>query len=71
MSEAHWIYRVTFSEGNSGTCPSNERIWDCLEYFRRKFGADRVLFVEERKGDGAYIPSVLLPLSQEEADGLE
>lgn len=61
-------YRITFAEGNTGTCPSPERIYDPLFYFREKFGTDRILRVEERYGEGEYVPSELLPTSEEEAD---
>ena len=66
-----WQYRITFSEGNTGTCISVDRIWDCLAYAHRKFGADRVSGVEERFGDGEWVSSELLPMSQEEADAID
>lgn len=66
-----WQYRITFSAGNTGTCISADRIWDCLHHFHNKFSTDRVVSVEERFGDGEFVRSELLPLSQEEADGLE
>jgi len=65
-----WHYRITFAEGNTGICLSAERIWDALAYAHRKFGADRVSGVEERFGDGEWVDSALLPLTQEEADGI-
>ena len=71
MSAAHWIYRITFAERNTGTCPSRERIWNPLFFFREKFGNDRVSRVEEKRGEGSYVDSKLLPLSQGEADGIE
>ena len=63
-------YRITFAEGNSGTCSTNERVWDCLAFFRKKFGSDRVLRVEGRQGAGEWVDSALLPTCREEADAL-
>ena len=65
-----WVYRITFAEGNTGTCSSDTRIYDPLYVFREKFGADRVLQVEERYGAGQYVISTALPLSKEESDSL-
>ena len=65
-----WQYRITFAEGNTGTCPSVARIWDCLLHFRAKFGADRIQAVEERWAESDWVSSTLLPISQEEADGI-
>jgi hypothetical protein len=66
-----WVYAITLASGKSATVPSKERIYDCLRYFRNKFGEGAVLSVTERFGDGERVPSHLLPLSQEEADSLE
>jgi hypothetical protein len=66
-----WQYRITFAEGNTGTCIREDRVWDPLFFYREKFGADRVLRVEERWGNEEFISSELLPTSQEEADGIE
>jgi hypothetical protein len=66
-----WQYKIVFAEGNSGICPTPDRVWDCLAHFRNKFGTARVLSVAERFGSGDWVPSELLPLSQEEADGIK
>lgn len=66
-----WVYRVTWAGGDTGTCASAERIFDCLSHFRRKFGDDRVLAAEERSSDGRWVNSSLLPTCPEEAEGLE
>ena len=63
-----WRYNVTLASGKSATVPSRERIYDCLGYFRKRFGSTQVLGVTERFGDGDPVPSYLLPLSREEAD---
>jgi len=66
-----WVYRIIFSEGNSGTCISRERIFKPLEYFRRKFSEHRVSDVDERSVDGRWVPSYLLPQCPEEAESIE
>ena len=65
-----WQYRITFAEGITGTCSSAERVFDCLYHFRRKFGTQRVIKVEERYGDGEWTCSELLPACQGEWDTL-
>lgn len=62
-----WQYRITFVEGNTGTCISEERLFDCLLHYRNKFGADRVAIVEERYGCGDWVASERLPTNEEEA----
>lgn len=64
-----WIYSITFDTGKSATCPSKERVYDCLPAFRQKFG-DSVVSVTERYGNGKPVDSRLLPLSREEANSV-
>jgi hypothetical protein len=66
-----WIYNITLARDKCATVPSKERIYDCLRYFRNKFGEEAVTSVTERFGDGERVPSYLLPLSPEEADSLK
>lgn len=47
-----WIYQLRFTNGRSATVISTERISDCLDYYRARFGADVVAGVSERYGDG-------------------
>jgi hypothetical protein len=65
-----WQYRLTFSEGNTGTCIRDERQYDSLNHFRERFSPDRILQVEERYGAGEWVASELLPTSKEEADAM-
>jgi len=66
-----WQYKITLTEGTTSLCLSHERIWGCRSYANRKFGDERVTGVQERYGDGKWVDSELLPLSQEEADSVE
>lgn len=61
-----WQYRITFEEGDTGVCSREDRVWDGLRHYRNKFGAGRVIKVEERYGSEEWTPSELLPTSEEE-----
>jgi hypothetical protein len=65
-----WVYSVTLASGKKATAPSEERICDCLRYFRDKFGEEAVVTVTERFGNGDPVDSTLLPTCHEEAEVL-
>ena len=66
-----FVYNVTLASKKSATVPSQERIWDCLRFFRERFGEEAVVSVTERFGNSEPVQSYLLPLSREEAKALE
>ena len=50
-----WIYRLTFTSGRRATVISTERVPDCLDYYRARFGAGAVVGVSERYGTGEAV----------------
>ena len=65
-----WVYRVTFDDGGTATCPRDTFYDDPMREFRHNFPHGKIVGVELINGLGKRIPDTLLPSCYDEAEAL-